>query len=191
MSMGLKSILARLLGLGKKEEVKHVELSTLISNDKIAVVSEEGDPVPHACGHTAPPNVHLICYGSKIFTEKAWAQKAELCAACQVEVLKKVAIRCGNCGFAILPGTPVAKYPDGPLLKRRWSRVVMPDGGVIGCLNEGCCPDGSYFVGTWDGNDVAAAFPEGRTQAEEVMATGDTIYISVTPDGIKITRIKR
>lgn len=172
----------------KKQQEAPSAPASSVSNDRIEILEEKGNLVKHKCGHTAPPKIRACCYGSVIVSEE---EVADNCGPCRIEILKRVAVRCGNCGFAILPGNPVAKYADGPYLKRPWSRVVLPDGGVIGCLRGNCCPSGGFYVGTWNGENVVLAFPEGRTQAEEVMATGDTIMTTETPDGMRTKRLKR
>jgi hypothetical protein len=132
------------------------------------------------CGHDSSPKLRLNIWGNaseaeledKFITKEGGRAVAEndVCPKCFFEEVKKSAIRCCLCGYAILPG-------DGVALYRKDSEGVHKDiatfvgDSAIGCLLWDCCPSGGFFAGHWTSDGFKSLFPDNRTAVEEAFCS--------------------
>lgn len=185
--MGIKERMRRALGLDHKELMTPKGMGVVAttaepeampeSTDRIAVEKEEGEPVLHKCGHTAPMAVEIHCYGLQVTLTEEAAKAREKCGTCCVKDMKKYVIRCGLCGLPIMPGDGVALYSDNRKTFKDRTRVTLSGGSVVGCLAMNCCPSGGFYAGHWTGTKVKSAFEGGLSAAELAMKTGKTVIV--------------
>ncbi len=179
------------IGRNKKARRMEVVASTYEAKelpeptDICALVDVSGVETDYQCGHRHPDHFAVNLYGEKFcLTDKKLAER-QLCANCHLEMLKKFAIRCAKCGFAIMPGDGVALYCFNKKLfkKTAWITLVGDDKekDVIGCLRWDCCPSGGFFAGHWTGERFKPAFV-GGSAAAEAMRTGKVVIVGDVGD---------
>lgn len=103
------------------------------------------------CGHVGPRHFVLRIWGRQVYP--ADKKRGEKCPDCCVQLLKTEAIRCCLCGFAILPGEPIAVYNVDSVQPKDFDFTII-DGCSLGCMMWDCCPSGGFFAGHWTGNSV-------------------------------------
>lgn len=170
--MGIRERVRKLFGGRKKEKKPDVRPE---ATDVVRVIREAGKPVPYACGHPFAPRFEIDCYGQELSLADEAVAKREKCGPCALEEFKRVVIRCGACGFAILPGDGVALYVDDRKTFPKRERVTLHEKQVVGCLRMDCCPSGGFYAGNWDGTKFVPAFPGGMSAAATAMATGKAV----------------
>lgn len=141
------------------------------------VFDREGAVVRHACGHDSHLTFKFRFWGETVASFACKVPK-RLCADCLMAELLKRSVRCGQCGYAILPGDGIALYSDKQRFDERWKTVI--DGQVIGCLRMDCCPSGGFYAGHWTFDGFKPEFPGGRTAAAQVFATGEALIVGDT-----------
>jgi hypothetical protein len=150
------------------------------SSDLCEITPGSDKRVSFDCGHDGPVSYAITLFGGVMALSEEGLLQRKMCAECCLRHMREGCIRCAVCGFAILPGSPVALYSGGPI--REDIATKTPDGAFIGCLRWDCCPSGGFFAGHWDGKQFVSAFG-GMTAAEQVMHSGETMIISDTDKG--------
>ncbi len=130
--------------------------------------------VDYKCGHSGWSAFKVLLYGeTEIAPHDKLLSKRLKCPHCMLHELLLRTIRCARCGFVIMPGEGVARYAATDH-EPEYAKAI--EGGVVGCLRFDCCPSGGFIVGHWDGEKVVSAFG-GKTAADQVLATGETVII--------------
>ncbi len=145
------------------------------------VVAESEKIVRFVCGHDGPAEFAVSFWGEAMRPKPDILAKREKCGECVLAAFRPKLIRCALCGFAIGPGDGVAHYSDDSQFRKEWKTVVENSGQkyVIGCLRWDCCPSGGFFVGNWDGEKIAYRFPNGASNAEQALRTGESVITNV------------
>ncbi len=160
-----------------KKSAKTAERPTC--TDNLGVVKRAGKKVPYACGHIDSAKFRHDFYGEvREPTDEVFAAR-EKCGECMLASVKEFVIRCGACGFAILPGDPVALYVDAHHFSIVWKKIVREPPRVVGCMRWGCCPSGGFFAGHWSESGFEPAFPGGASAAATAFATGTAVVVTL------------
>jgi len=154
--------------------------SALPPDDATCEITERGgDVIRHDCGHDGHKRFKISVWGKPLIEAKQEGPR-KFCADCLLSKILKETVRCAICGGAIFPGQPVALVVDDrDFRERKWRRIV--DGQVVCCLS-GDCDAGFAFVGSWTGDGIKYAFPEGRTMIGHTFATGESTHVQFGGD---------
>jgi hypothetical protein len=139
-------------------------------------------PRKYNCGHMGARWFRIHAYGE----ESKKIRQKENCPECFLADVRQHIIHCCLCGLPIVPGDPVALYGGGEDIKLDIA-TVLSGGSIVGCLRWDCCPSGGFFAGHWTENGFQSAFNEGRSAAEECMATGEVVARSTEQQGFRFT----
>lgn len=159
--------------MAKKDTAKTASKST---NDFRAVPTSK-KMVPYQCGHKYAKTFAMDFFGEEYGLNKEIAKKREKCGDCRAAEARKVAIRCGLCGFSIMPGESVALYAKENADFHEGTQII-DDKHVIGCMRWNCCPSGAFLAGRWSDKGFVPLFPESGIAAAEALRTGQTIIVN-------------
>lgn len=140
-----------------------------------------GKVVRYECGHDDASSFKINLWGEQIYHRKARGPK-RFCSACLLQRARATSIRCGSCGYAIMPGDPVSACVDDPRIgKKEWRTVV--DGQLLLCLRRSC-DSALGFCGYWTGEGISPAYSDGRTLIGHAFASGKAMvmHIPMPPD---------
>lgn len=142
--------------------------------EECVIHSREGKKIDYACGHQDAIEFKLDLYGMPS-CRKRKGMEPTYCADCLLAEIKKVSIRCGLCGYDIMPGHEVALYVDDKkhFPHQAWKTLV--DGQVVGCMRWDCCPSGGFLSGRWTTQGYKPLFTHGSI-AGEAFATGKPVF---------------
>jgi|GEM_PF-6461874 len=145
------------------------------------VIGKAGTPVRYECGHDDAPEFRIALWGEPLLRKRP-EQPPKICSECLLKKALEDSIRCGDCGFAILPGEPVAVRTA----ERRGGMAcypVDPDGGVIVCVRR--CDHAPGFCGHWMGKGIRPAFPDGGNVMSQAFNSGKPVFTEIGPLGRK------
>ncbi len=136
-----------------------------------------GDPIRYECGHDDAPEFKLDLWGEPKLHKRPGVTPM-FCSDCALKEILAVSTRCGDCGFAIMPGEPVAvRSPD------RGDGVtgypMNPEGGVIVCVR--LCDHAPGFCGHWTGKGVKPYFPDRGNAISQAFTTGEPAFVQIAP----------
>ncbi|HTK60397.1 MAG TPA: hypothetical protein VL283_04335 [Candidatus Baltobacteraceae bacterium] len=136
-----------------------------------------GAVVRYECGHDDAEEFHIDLWGEPKFHKKPIGTPL-LCSACTLKEVLAVSLRCGCCGYAILPGDQISLCVDDGSGKKEWRTVF--DGNLALCLRW-ACDAGPGFCGIWTGKGIRPAFADGRGMIAHAFESGKTVIVN---DGV-------
>lgn len=141
------------------------------------ISGKTGAPVRYECGHDDAPEFRIALWGEPTLRKRP-EQPPKICSECLLKKVLEDSIRCADCGFAILPGEPVAvRSPE-----RRGgmaSYPMNPEGGVIVCISR--CDHAPGFCGHWMGKGIRPAFPDGGNVMSQAFNSGKPAFVNIGP----------
>jgi|SRR5688572_14390254 len=141
------------------------------------IFDKAGTPVRYECGHDDAPAFRIALWGEPSLRKRP-EQPPKICSECLLKKVLEDSIRCADCGFAILPGEPVAvRSPE-----RRGgmaSYPMNPEGGVIVCVSR--CDHAPGFCGHWMGKGIRPAFPDGGNVMAQAFNSGQPAFVNIGP----------
>jgi hypothetical protein len=137
-----------------------------------------GEPIRYDCGHDDAPEFHLDLYGEPCIHKKPGKGNA-LCSACLLAKIMPISRRCGACGFAIMPGDPVALRVDDERIGRPEWKTLYGDQLLV-CLRYDC-DNGPGYCGHWLGDSIKPAYPDGGNLISQVFKTGEPMLTEIGP----------
>lgn len=135
--------------------------------------SREGKVIDYECGHQDTIEFQVDLYG-KSACRKRKEMDPKWCADCLLAEVKKISIRCGLCGYVIMPGDEVALYVDDKKLFPHAAWKTLVEDQVVGCLRWDCCPSGGFLSGRWTPHGYKPLFKHG-SMVGEAFATGKPV----------------
>jgi hypothetical protein len=149
------------------------------SSDECYLQETGGEKIRYRCGHSEPSKFKIFVYGI-VFSPP---DGDKYCPECWLKRIKWHVIRCASCGLPILPGEPVALYSWTSRGLRFRQAAARHKRQYIGCMRWDCCPSGAFFSGYWSEKGFVPLF-DGKTMAEETLATGREIAVDSSGDKI-------
>lgn len=140
--------------------------------------SKLGDLIAYDCGHHDAPEFCLDLFGETRIHKKPGPLKL-LCSECMLKKLVPDTIRCGSCGFSIMPGDPISLCVDEPKIGNKAWKTVF-DGQLALCLRWECGA-GPGYCGHWTGKGIKPAFADGGNQISQAFKTGEQVYTEIGP----------
>lgn len=136
-----------------------------------------GRTLRYECGHDDAASYKIDLWGQPMFHKKRGGSRRS-CSECLLKEMLAVSIRCGSCGYAIMPGDPVSACVDDPRIgKKEWRTVI--DKQLLLCLRVSCDAALGY-CGHWTGSGIKPAFPGGCTLAGHVLASAERAAMHIT-----------
>lgn len=136
-----------------------------------------GAVIRYECGHDDHEEFRIDLWGEPKFHKRPIVDP-KACSACMLKDVLAVSLRCGSCGYAILPGDQISLCVDDGSGRDAWRTVF--DGNLALCLRW-ACDAGPGYCGTWTGKGIKPAFPEGRNYISHVYESGKPVIVN---DGV-------
>ena len=136
-----------------------------------------GAVIRYDCGHDDAEEFRIDLWGEPKFHKKP-EYGALLCSDCMLKDVLAASLRCGSCGYAILPGDQISLCVDDGSGRDAWRTVF--DGNLALCLRW-ACDAGPGYCGTWTGKGIRPAFPDGGNVISRAFNTGKTVVVN---DGV-------
>lgn len=137
-----------------------------------------GEAIRYDCGHEDAPEFRIDLYGEPAIHKKP-GKGAMLCSDCLLAKIKQTSRRCGACGFAIMPGDPVALRVDDERIGRKEWKTLYGDQLLV-CLRYDC-DNGPGYCGHWLGDGIKPAYPDGGNMISQVFKTGEPMFTEIGP----------
>jgi hypothetical protein len=137
-----------------------------------------GKIVRYACGHDDHEEFAVDLWGEP-WKRKLRKHEPKVCADCLLKGVLAVSVRCGACGFAILPRDPVALAVD----EDRWGRPEWKSrsgDAVIVCMRWEC-GNAPGFCGHWMGDGIRPLHPDGSNAISRAFETGRPQFVEIGP----------
>jgi len=165
----------------RKNRLKKAEAGTAtdaVVKETCDIYGKTGAVIRYDCGHDDAEEFRIDLYGEPAIHKKPKVGRL-LCSDCLLAKVLSVSRRCGACGFAIMPGHPVALCVDDRRIgKKAWKTVR--DGQLLVCLRWEC-DNGPGFCGHWTGDGIKPAFPNGGNVISQVFNSGEAMGVEIGP----------
>lgn len=137
-----------------------------------------GKIIRYGCGHDDHRTFAVDLWGEP-WKRKLKKHAPTICSDCLLKEALAVSVRCGSCGFAILPGHPVALAVDDD----RWGRTEWKKkfgDAVVVCLRWEC-GNAPGFCGHWTGDGIRPLYPDGGSAISRAFETGEAQFVEIGP----------